>query len=183
MKRKTAQSGVTGKYFVATYTAPVNGAGTYLIPAPNPNPLRLSGLELVSGLPISIHPTWMDDINFARLVQAGAVKVEWVDRIPDVRLPEIDSAFDLDDRQKNFALELVRLWPNEQFKQAAAVAHHINPKTGLPKEQNSKVTVSFLKNKHLQTLTAARDLAGRWQDDRADLIGFLDEEVALINSL
>jgi len=126
---------------------------------------------------------WSDLPHFARDVESGKLIVEETDKVPtDPKVElneEICRGLEPNEKQIAFMIGTENLTP--QIVSAICVANLLG-ENGLPGRGSERVTRSYLREKHIIILKAAREFERRFQK-RGDVLDLLDAQIMKIEGL
>lgn len=137
----------------------VEGVGTMVIPSPRPN--EVGDLVLEPFKWAYVDPLYVNSPVFRRYKDKKAFVYQESEDTPEDPDLNIKSEYekDLDPLQKVLVRHIVTLDLSDQFKENISLANLVND-SGIP-TKNSKVTVTYLLERHRPFLLAIQDLEGR----------------------
>lgn len=137
----------------------VSGAGVMVIPSPRPNEVKDLILEPFRWS--YVDPLFMNSPVFRRYRDNGAFEFQELEETPldpDYTIkPEFER--ELDAAQRVFVKQVVTLDMSDQFKDIISIANLVSD-AGIP-QRNSKVTTTYLRERHRPMLLAIDDLEKR----------------------
>lgn len=145
----------------------VDGVGVMVIPSPRPN--EVQDLVLYPFRWSYVDPLYINSPVFRRYKDLGSFAYQEAEETPEDPDLNIKAEYekDLDPAQRVFVRHVVTLEMNNQMKEMISIANLVND-SGIP-QKNSKVTVSYLRERHRPMLLAIQDLEQRHQKRRSIL--------------